>query len=404
MKTKWLILAVIIAGIALAPSLNASEKGSSGKPAITLGGIWHNIVEKQKELGDLIKDKKLDKVHEAAFAIRDLAKLLPDKSKDLSADNQKKLKSWVDGIADSAKRLDKFGDGGDQANTEKEAKRLDTLLKSIEKLYPPEALKYDGKGAHSDQSLMNFVAKTAESHDHGGHGNDVPTGHDAKQDDHSKEAHTGHKDDSHGDHGAKQGGVLGMQGDYHYELVDRGSEFRVYLYDAYTKPMSVKGIKGSVEIEGQSDKPITLTLAPAADGTYLFALKPKGIDPDEVTLSLNLPGEELMITLLLRTTLSFNGRVVDIACFAKNGAAALESSNYECSRAGIAAGSPVGILHGDDSNAPLYLAVLRGKDSAFRAANENLLKYVNKQVHVTGRLIQRGKLEVLELTDVKPAE
>jgi len=105
MKTKGFIIAVLIVGLGLAPSLNASEKGLSGKMPNTLGGIWQEIGEKQKELGDLIKDKKLDKVHEVAFVIRDLAKLLPDKSPDLSADNQKKLKSWVDGIADSAERL-----------------------------------------------------------------------------------------------------------------------------------------------------------------------------------------------------------------------------------------------------------------------------------------------------------
>ena len=139
------------------------------------------------------------------------------------------------------------------------------------------------------------------------------------------------------------------------------------------------------------------------DESYLFALKPKGIDPDEVTLSLNLPGDELMITLLLRTTLSFNGRVVDIACFVKNGAAAIES-NDECSKASTAAGTPVGILHGNDINAPLYPVVLSGKGSSFKAANEKLLRYLNKQVHVTGRLMQRGKIDVLELTDVKPAE
>ena len=136
MKTKWFIIPVLIVSLGIAPSVGSSEKGLSGKMPNTLGGIWQEIGEKQKELGDLIKDKKLDKVHEVAFVIRDLAKLLPDKSKDLSADNQKKLKSWVAGIADSAERLDKFGDGGDQANTEKEAKRLDTLLKSIRKLYP----------------------------------------------------------------------------------------------------------------------------------------------------------------------------------------------------------------------------------------------------------------------------
>lgn len=402
MKTRLLLLVILIAGLSLAPALSASEKGSSGKPAVTLEAVWHNITEKQKELGNIIREKKLAKVHEAAFAIRDLTKLLPEQSKNLSAENQKKLKTWVSGIADSAKKLDLYGDNNDQANTEKEAKKLDILLKSIEKLYPPEALKYDSKGSQTDQGLMNLVAKTAEKHDHGSEGKDPHAAYGANQDDHGKDAQAGH-DDSHGDHAAKKGGILGMQGDYHYELVDRGNEFRIYLYDAFTKPMPAKNAKGSIDVEAQSGKTTTLKLAPAMDGTYLFALKPKGIDPDEVTLSLNLPGEEIVITLLLRTTLSFKGRVVDIACFAKSGAAALERSD-KCSGASIAAGSPVGILHGDDANAPLYLAVLSGKDSTFRAANEKLLKYANKQVQVTGRLIQRGKLDVLELIDIKPAE
>lgn len=402
MKTRLLLLVILIAGLSLAPALSASEKGSSGKPAVTLGAVWHNITEKQKELGNIIREKKLAKVHEAAFAIRDLTKLLPEQSKSLSAENQKKLKTWVSGIADSAKKLDLYGDNNDQANTEKEAKKLDILLRSIEKLYPPEALKYDSKGSQTDQGLMNLVAKTAEKHDHGSEVKDPHAAHGANQDDHSKDAQAGH-DDSHGDHAAKQGGILGMQGDYHYELVERGNEFRIYLYDAFTKPMPARNAKGSIDVEAQSGKTTTLKLAPAMDGTYLFALKPKGIDPDEVTLSLNLPGEEIVITLLLRTTLSFKGRVVDIACFAKSGAVALESNN-KCSSASIAAGSPVGILHGDDVNAPLYLAVLSGKDSTFRAANEKLLKYANKQVQVTGRLIQRGKLDVLELIDIKPAE
>lgn len=141
MKKKWFIIAVLIVSLGFASSLSASEKGNHGKAPDTLGGIWHKIGEKEAELGNLIKDKKLNKVHEVAFVIRDLAKLLPDKSKDLSADSQKKLKLWVDGVAESAGRLDKFGDGGDLANTEKEARRLNTLLKSIRKLYPSDILK-----------------------------------------------------------------------------------------------------------------------------------------------------------------------------------------------------------------------------------------------------------------------
>lgn len=136
MKTNWFIIAVLFVGLCLAPSLNASEKGPHDKIPNTLDGIWRDIGKKQEELDNLIKDRKLNKVHETAFVIRDLAKLLSDKSKDLSADNRKRLESWVDGVVDSAERIDKFGDRGDQTSTEKEAKRLGTLLKSIEKLYP----------------------------------------------------------------------------------------------------------------------------------------------------------------------------------------------------------------------------------------------------------------------------
>ncbi len=108
MKTKLLVIAMVSLGLGLTPSLHASEEGHSDehpkgekheKIPDTLGGIWYEIMEKQEHLTEIIKDKKLAKVHKAAFAIRDLAKLLPDKSKDLSTANQKKLKDSVDRIA-----------------------------------------------------------------------------------------------------------------------------------------------------------------------------------------------------------------------------------------------------------------------------------------------------------------
>jgi len=439
MKLRLLAIAAVTAGLLplghgdggcqtaksslFTPSLYASEEGhgehgghgEKEKPAKapdTLGGVWHAIKEKQSTLDQIIKDKKLDQVHKTAFAIRDLAKLLPDKSKDLSAENQKKLKDSVDRIAEIAKLLDQYGDANNQANTEAQDKRLDTLLDFVEKLYPADALKHEKKGGHDhhssleDQHMgqaytcpmcagvssdkpgkcpkcgMDLVAKAAEPHSHDGH-----------------EAH-GEK--AHADHDAKHGGVFGMQGDYHYELVERDNEFRVYVYDAYTKPISVKGLTGAVEIEQQPGKPVSLPLSSAANDTYLATPIPKGADPVEVTLALDLPSEKLKITLPLRITLT--GRVVDMACFAKDGAAALDRSHDECAKACIAAGSPVGILQGDDAKAPLYLVTLRGEGPGSKAANEKLLRFTNKQVHVTGRLIQRGKLKILEMTDVQTAE
>ncbi len=155
MKAKWFVIAVLIGGLGLTQQAQAQHgdhgRGDHGttKPAVkapdTLPGIWKAISEKKALLDKTIADKKLSQVHEVAFAIRDLAKLLPDKSKSLSAENQTKLKAWIDGIADSAGKLDEFGDAGNQTNTETEAKRLDILLKSIEKLYPPELLKVVGE-------------------------------------------------------------------------------------------------------------------------------------------------------------------------------------------------------------------------------------------------------------------
>lgn len=151
MNAKWIVIAMIGTGLAFTPLVHAAENGhhdehgAAGKheeKPTTLPGIWHEIQEHQELLASTIKAKKLDDVHKVAFAIRDLAKLLPDKSKDLSAENHKKLKTYIAGIEARAKKLDEFGDAGDQANTEKEAQSLDTLLGAIEKLYPANALKH----------------------------------------------------------------------------------------------------------------------------------------------------------------------------------------------------------------------------------------------------------------------
>ncbi len=399
MNAKWFTIAMIGAGLALAPTSRASEKGNAGehkeagepgKMPDTLTGLWHEIGEKQEELAQVIKDKKLSEVHKLAFAIRDLAKLLPDKSKDLSADNQKKLKTWVDGVADSAKKLDEFGDAGDQANTEKEAKRLDTLLKSIEKLYPPDALKHGEKGEseHGPMYVCTMCPDVASDKP----GKCPKCGMDLKP----------RAEAPHQDHDAEHGGVFGMVSDYHLELVERDGQVRVYLYDAYTKPLSVAGLQGTLEFEESTDKTTSLLLTPSADNGYLTARLPAGAGPADLTVKLPFRGERLLMTFPLQVTLK--GRVVDVACFARDGIAALDRSHDECARACIAAGSPVGILTGNDAKSPVYLVTLRGDGFASKAANDKLLSFVNKQVHVSGKIIQRDELRFLELTEVQLAD
>lgn len=214
---------------------------------------------------------------------------------------------------------------------------------------------------------------------------------------------------AHQDHGSKRGGILSMIGDYHIELVERDTEYHLYLYDAFTEPLSSKDVSGKLvhlateQTAGQAEVSETwLPLIADPTHTYLVAAKVPGPQPEEVTVLLQLNGEEHEITLPLRVTLE--GKVVDVACFAKDGMAALTRQHDECAKQCLLAGSPVGILVGEDANAPLYLVTLRGDGASSRAANDRLLGLASRKVRVTGRLIQRSQLTILELQDVKPLD
>ena len=134
MKAKWIIILV------LGMSFAIFRLASAAIPA-TVAGIWQEVKEHEEELGKIITGKKLDKVHEAAFEIRDMVNALPDKSIDLPADNLAKVKSNAKYVADIAKRLDESGDAGDQAGTEVNFKKLQNFLKVIETQYSSQQLK-----------------------------------------------------------------------------------------------------------------------------------------------------------------------------------------------------------------------------------------------------------------------
>jgi len=145
MKTKWLVLSSLVLSIAATPGVRAAQaaheehegkEGVEEKAPDSLAAVWDEIKEHQEELHGVIQAGKLDDVHHHAFALRDMVMLLPKFSSSLSADQSAKLKTWSDGVADSASKLDEYGDAGDKASTEKEVKRMDTLVSSLEKLYP----------------------------------------------------------------------------------------------------------------------------------------------------------------------------------------------------------------------------------------------------------------------------
>lgn len=122
-----------------------AQKGKAPQKATTnfkdAAAIWKKVEAKAKTLDKTIQAKKLKVVHEAAFAVRDQVKLLPAKSKGLSADNQKKLAKGVDTVKKLAGELDEAGDGGKQVEVEALHKQLDTVLNAIKGLYPVGALK-----------------------------------------------------------------------------------------------------------------------------------------------------------------------------------------------------------------------------------------------------------------------
>ena len=144
MKTKWFVTVALSATFILVrfASAAAEHERKEGKEKIpaTVANIWQEVKEHEEELGKIITDKKLDKVHEVAFEIRDLVNALPDKSMDLPADKLAKLKSNAKYVADIAKRLDESGDAGDAVNTKAQADRLAKFLQDIETLYPAKTL------------------------------------------------------------------------------------------------------------------------------------------------------------------------------------------------------------------------------------------------------------------------
>ena len=100
----------------------------------TLDGIWKEIHHHHQELKDTVKAAKLADVHEHAFAIRDLGKALPAK---VPAEHKKHAENTVKKLSQLAVDLDKSGDANDQAKTEANLKKLDTLLKEMEDMFGP---------------------------------------------------------------------------------------------------------------------------------------------------------------------------------------------------------------------------------------------------------------------------
>jgi plastocyanin len=99
------------------------------------------------------------------------------------------------------------------------------------------------------------------------------------------------------DHTPLHGGIVAMSGDLHLEVLSlRSGEVRVWVTDAYRRPVALAGMKGTVEAAGGQSVP----LAPEPGGQFLTASLPASEQERETTVRLPLPGDpEYFITFLL---------------------------------------------------------------------------------------------------------
>ncbi len=104
---------------------------------------------------------------------------------------------------------------------------------------------------------------------------------------------------AHHDHRPKHGGMLGMVEDYHLELVETPAEFRVYVYDAFTQPVSTAGVRGTIamtnHVEGR-DATVSFPLVPTHLHDCLAVAKSTTPTAPEVTLKIIIDGQALEMT------------------------------------------------------------------------------------------------------------
>jgi hypothetical protein len=62
---------------------------------------------------------------------------------------------------------------------------------------------------------------------------------------------------AHADHAPRHGGILGMVGDHHLEVVRRDGSVEVYVTDAYRRPIAASG--GRVEFDTGRTEPLART-------------------------------------------------------------------------------------------------------------------------------------------------
>ncbi len=125
-----------------AGSGGVSVTGKASAASFTgAAAVWNQVTVANAALDKVIKSKQLNKVHEAAFKVRDIVKTLPSKSQALSQDKQKSLASQIKNIEQLASKLDTAGDSNNLKDTQENQAGLNDALDIIKGLYPAGTLK-----------------------------------------------------------------------------------------------------------------------------------------------------------------------------------------------------------------------------------------------------------------------
>lgn len=101
---------------------------------------WNKVASDMTAFDKVVKDKKWKVVHEAAFAVRDDALLLPGDSKALAKDKLAKLKEHLKMVSGLAGELDEAGDANNGKLVTSLAAKFKMHINAIPALYPKDAL------------------------------------------------------------------------------------------------------------------------------------------------------------------------------------------------------------------------------------------------------------------------
>lgn len=108
-----------------------SEMAKPTSAAAALEAI-HKI---HAELTEQVKGKQLKSVHETTEKLTAAANALPGLSKDLPADKAKRVEGSVKNLAKALDALHDAADDGNQGNSEKQLKTVDSLIAMISSQY-----------------------------------------------------------------------------------------------------------------------------------------------------------------------------------------------------------------------------------------------------------------------------